>query len=113
MALAYAYAMNYVGKPVIAVTSDGRRYMGLVHHVTPTHLILRPLPSGYLTPMKNQDDHPDILPLGGETHEQQVDVETAAFLGYPLAGVRPFAPWSGAFIALPLYVLLVLSLLWW
>lgn len=104
MAVAYAHAVRYIGRPVWVLTKDGRRLHGIVHHVTPTHLYLRPFapaPVGPVVRPMGAEGRTDVVPLGAASGLTTVD-ETQWGWG----------PYTAAVIALPLFVLLALGLLW-
>ncbi|MBE3594031.1 MAG: hypothetical protein IMX04_03160 [Candidatus Carbobacillus altaicus] len=107
MAVAYAHARQFVGRQVVAVTRDGRKYYGIVHHVTPTHVYLRPMRppyNGYVRPMQGGEKKAHVETLGSyNPHVHAPTIEETRWW------------WPGteaAIIALPLYALLALGLFW-
>ncbi|MBE3550318.1 MAG: hypothetical protein BLITH_1434 [Brockia lithotrophica] len=119
MAVHYAHARAFVGRPVYVVTADGRRHTGIVHAVTPTHLYLRPIrmanPGGRTWP------YPPTLVANRSAEEEGPSVEPLApangegFTLEPAQYRRGWAPWwpgyEAALIALPLFAILTLGLL--
>ncbi|QZA33351.1 hypothetical protein [Hydrogenibacillus sp. N12] len=80
MAVAYAHAVRYIGRPVWVLTKDGRRLHGIVHHVTPTHLYLRPFapaPVGPVVRPMGAEGRTDVVPLGAASGQTTVDVSTS------------------------------------
>lgn len=108
MAVAYAHARQFIGRPVVAVTHDGRKYYGIVHHVTPTHVYLRPMrptSNGYIRPMLGEAKKAQVEALGSYHPDNQPPViDEAQWWWWPGA--------EAALIALPLYALLALGLFW-
>ncbi|MBE3595964.1 MAG: hypothetical protein IMW86_02860 [Hydrogenibacillus sp.] len=111
MAIAYAHAVRHLGRPVWVLTKDRRRYYGVVHRVTPTHLYLRPIhtppsgvsPYGYVRPMHDGQGTPDVEPLGAASTHLNVE---------PTQWWWGWRPIGFGLIALPLFTLLALGLLW-
>jgi len=118
MAVHYTHARAFVGRPVYVMTADGRRLTGVVHAVTPTHLYLRPIrmpnPGGRAWPYpptlvanRSVEEGPFVEPLAS--------ANDAGFALEPAQYRTDWAPWwpgyEAALIALPLFAILALGLL--
>ncbi|WP_134700097.1 hypothetical protein [Ammoniphilus sp. YIM 78166] len=96
MAVSYAHASRFVGQHVVAHCVGGRTYYGMVKSVTHDTVYLQPIgaPAGYVS------------------HKQEkLKVKTADKPGK--AETQEVYWWGPGAIALPLFVILALSLAWW
>lgn len=110
MAIPYHIARKYVGRAVMAHCIDGRKYYGIVTHVTPHSIHLLPMPQ-YCSSNSNYEDQIENADYKSTATDYEV-IETQFGFGYPGYGYPGFGYPYGTGIVLPLYVLLVLSLLW-
>ncbi|WP_205672213.1 hypothetical protein [Ammoniphilus sp. YIM 78166] len=118
MPVSHAFARQFVGKQVIAECIGGRRYYGIVQDVTQREVIMQLVGpgAGYVS-TKNKD-----LKLTKASKPRKAEVEQVQWgypgVGYPgigYPGIGYGYPGYGAGlaysrIALPLYVILALSL---
>lgn len=113
MAVPFHIARKYVGRAVVAHCIDGRKYYGIVTHVTPDTIHLRPLPQYCSSQNSLHEDNITNADYKSTTTDVEcIETQFGYGFGYPGFGYPGFGYPYGAGIVLPLYVLLVLSLLW-
>lgn len=100
MGLSYGYCCRFIGKPVVVTCTGGRTYSGVVRQVTPAGIVLQRTPYGAVAG--------DSTSIDVATADQpgKMEIQDTAF-GYGYPG------YYNPYIALPLFVLLAISLAWW
>lgn len=110
MGLSHGYCRNFVGQPVVAHCAGGHRYYGIVHDVTQGAVILRQHGTGINYVKGNSK----TLKVEKAKADKLGKVEAQPVFGYGGfgGGYGGYGYGYGAYIALPLYVLLAISLAW-